>query len=86
MDPLEEKETMANVSKVILGVAIAAVSIASPALAQHASQSGPSISAHHGKHLRISSHRSGSRAFATAPRSLDGPAGPYSFEDITARP
>jgi hypothetical protein len=65
---------MANVSKVILGVAIAAVSIAPPAFAQYASQSSPSISAHHGKHLRISSHRSGSRAFASAPRSVDDPA------------
>ena len=69
MDPLEEKETMANVSKVILGVAIAAVSIASPALAQYASQSGPSISVHLGKHHRISSHQSGSRALV--PSSLD---------------
>jgi hypothetical protein len=65
---------MANVSKVILGVAIAVVSIASPALAQYASQSGPSISAHHSKHFRISSHRSGSRAFASVPRSVDDPA------------
>jgi hypothetical protein len=77
---------MANISKVILSVAIAAVSIASPALARYASQSGPSISAHHSKHLRITSHRSGSRTFASVRRSVDGPAGPYSFEDITARP
>lgn len=65
---------MANVSKVILGVAIAVVSIASPAFAQYASQSGPSISAHHSKHFRISSHRNGSRAFASVPRSVDDPA------------
>ena len=65
---------MANVAKVMLGVAIAAVSIASPALAQYASQGGPSISAYHSKHLRISSHRSGSRAFASVPRSIDDPA------------
>jgi hypothetical protein len=77
---------MATISKMILGAAIVAVSIASPALAQYASRSGPSISVHHSKHLRITSHQSGSRTFASARRSVDGPAGPYSFEDITARP
>jgi hypothetical protein len=59
---------MANVSKLIFGAAIAAVTIASPALALYASQSGPSISVHQGKHHRISSHQSGSRALV--PRSL----------------
>jgi len=61
---------MANVSKLILSAAVGAVSIASPALAQYASQSDPSISVHHSKHLRIiriSSHQSGSRAFASVP-------------------
>jgi hypothetical protein len=60
---------MANVSKLIFGAAIAAVTIVSPALAQYASQSGPPISVHQGKHHRISSHQSGSRAFV--PSSLD---------------
>jgi hypothetical protein len=59
---------MANVSKLIFGVAIAAATIASPALTQYASQSGPSISVHQGKHQRISSHQSGSRTLV--PRSL----------------
>lgn len=77
---------MATVSKVILGGVVVAASIASPALAQCASQSSPSISVHHSKHLRITSHQSGSRAFASARRSVDGLAGPYSFGDITARP
>jgi hypothetical protein len=43
---------MATVSKLMLGAVIAAVSIASPALAQYASQSDPSISAHHSKYLK----------------------------------
>jgi hypothetical protein len=47
----------ANVSKLIFGAAIAAASLASPALAQYASQSDRSISLHHSKHLSISSHR-----------------------------
>jgi hypothetical protein len=59
---------MANASKLIIAAAIAAVTIASPALA-NASQSGPSISVHQGKHHRISSHQSGSRALV--PSSLD---------------
>jgi hypothetical protein len=59
---------MTNVLKLMLGAAIAALSIASPALAQSASQSDPSISAHHSKHLKKSSHRNGSDAFASEPR------------------
>jgi hypothetical protein len=62
---------MANVSKLILGAAVSAVSIASPALAQYASQSDPSISVHHSKHLGINSHHSGSRAFASVPPVYD---------------
>jgi hypothetical protein len=69
---------MATVSKVILGAVIAAASIASPALAHYAPRSGPSTSVHHSTHLGITSHQSGSRAFASARRSIDGPAGPYS--------
>jgi hypothetical protein len=58
---------MANVSKLILGVAIAAVSIASPALAAHKS-----------KHGYVT--QSGVRAFASVP--IDDPAGrPYPAVD-----
>jgi hypothetical protein len=67
----QARKQMANVSKLILGAAVAAVSIGSPALAQYASQSDPSISVHHSKHLRISSHQSGSRAFASVPPVYD---------------
>ena len=59
---------MENASKLIIAAAIAAVTIASPALA-NPSQSGPSISVRQGKHHRISSHQSGSRALV--PSSLD---------------
>ena len=66
---------MANVSKVILGIAIAVVSIASPAFAQYASQSD---SAHHSKYLKKSSHRNGTDAFASEPRGgADLGANPY---------
>jgi hypothetical protein len=64
---------MANVSKVILGVAVAAVSIASPALAAHKSKP---ISAHHNGYVT----QSGVRAFASVP--IDDPAGrPYPAVD-----
>jgi hypothetical protein len=69
---------MTNVSKLMLGAAIAALGIASPALAQSASQSDPSISAHHSKYLKKSSHRNGSDAFASEPyRGADLGAKPY---------
>jgi hypothetical protein len=61
---------MANVSKVILGTAIAAVSIASPALAAH---KGKPISAHQNGYVTQSSQGSGVRAFASVPRSVDDP-------------
>jgi hypothetical protein len=71
---------MTNVSKLMLGAAIAAVSIASPALAQSASQSDPSISAHHSKYLKKSSHRNGTDAFASEPyRGADPGAKPYHY-------
>jgi len=70
---------MATVSKLILGAAIAAVSIASPALAQSASQSDPPISAHHSKYLKKSSQRNGSDAFASEPRGADPGAKPYHY-------
>jgi hypothetical protein len=53
---------MANVSKVILGAAIAAVSIASPALA---APKGKSTSAHQNGYVTQSSQGSGVRAFAS---------------------
>jgi hypothetical protein len=62
---------MANVSKVILGVVIAAVSIASPALAAH---KGKPTSAHQNGYVTQSSQGSGVRAFASVPRSADDPA------------
>jgi hypothetical protein len=62
---------MANVSKVMLGAAIAAVSIASPALAAH---NGKPISAHQNGYVTQSSQGSGARAFASVPRSVDDPA------------
>jgi hypothetical protein len=51
VSPLAEKEIMANVAKVILAAAIAAVSIASPALARS------HHSAHH--HFRIYNYSGG---------------------------
>jgi hypothetical protein len=68
---------MANISKVIAGAAIAAVSIASPALAAHKSK--PS-SAHQNGYVARSNQGSGVRAFASVPRSVDDPAGrPYVY-------
>jgi hypothetical protein len=67
---------MANISKVIAGAAIAAVSIASPALAAH---KGKPISAHQNGYLTQSSHRSGSRAFASVP--VDAAGRPYPAVD-----
>jgi hypothetical protein len=62
------KTIVANVSKVFLGAAIAAASIASPALAAH---KGRQISAHHNGYV---TQGSGVRAFASVPRSVDDPA------------
>ena len=62
---------MANVSKVILRAAIAAVSIASPALA---APKGKSTSAHQNGYVTQSNQGSGVRAFASVPRSADDPA------------
>ena len=57
-----------NVSMVVL--AIAAVSIASPALAAH---KGKPISAQQNGYVTQSSQGSGVRAFASVPRSVDDP-------------
>jgi opacity protein-like surface antigen len=62
---------MANVSKLMLAAAIAAVSIASPALAAH---KGKPISAHQNGYVAQSNQGSGARAFASVPRSVDDPA------------
>jgi hypothetical protein len=62
---------MANVSKLMLGAAIAAVSIASPALAAHKAKP---ISAHQNGYVVQSNQGSGARAFASVPRSVDDPA------------
>jgi hypothetical protein len=70
---------MTNISKLIFGTAIAAVSIAHPALAQHAFQNASSISVHHKKHLRMSSPQIDSRAVVAVPSSLDDPARPYVY-------
>jgi hypothetical protein len=70
----QEKNIMSTIFKVILGTAIAAVSIASPALAQYASEKGQLISVRHSGHVRTASHRSALRSFASIPRSVDGPA------------
>jgi hypothetical protein len=69
---------MATVSKLMLGAVIAAVSIASPAFAQYASQSDPSISVQHSKYVKKSSHRNGYDAFGTVPALLIGMS-PYSI-------
>jgi len=69
---------MANISKVIAGAAIAAVSIASPALAAH---KGKSISAHQNGYVARSNQGSGVRAFASVPQSWAGDAAgrPYVY-------
>jgi hypothetical protein len=60
---------VANVSMVVL--AIAAVGIASPALAAH---KGKPISAQQNGYVTQNSQGSGVRAFASVPRSVDDPA------------
>ena len=55
---------MANVSKVILAAAIAAASIASPALAAHKSKP---VSAHHNEYVTRSGQESGVYDFAPSP-------------------
>jgi hypothetical protein len=57
-----------KLSLFILGVFAAIVCIASPASAQFASQSDPSI--HHRKHVGISSHQSDPRALASPPTEI----------------
>lgn len=64
---------MSTIFKIILGTAIAAVSIASPALAQYTSQKGHLASVRHSGHVRTASHRSALGSFASLPRSADDP-------------
>jgi hypothetical protein len=70
----QEENIMSTIFKIILGTAIAAVSIASPALAQHGSEKGHLMSVRHSEHVRIATHRSALRSFASLPRSVDDPA------------
>jgi hypothetical protein len=65
---------MSTIFKIILGTAIAAVSIASPAFAQHTSAKGKLISARHSGHVRTANHRSEFRSFASIQRNVDDPA------------
>ena len=72
---------MTNVSKVIFGAAIAAASIATPALAAH---KGKPISAHQSRYIARSSQGSGVRAFASVPRFNNPDTGrPYQADDRT---
>jgi hypothetical protein len=77
---LTGKETiMANVSKVILAAVIAAVSIASPALAAHKSKP-----THQNGYVAQSRQGSGVRAFASVPRLTNPDTGrPYPAGDRT---
>jgi len=67
-------EAAGRCGKIILGTAIAAVSIASPALAQHASEKGHLMSVRHTGHVRAVTHLSALRSFASITRGLDDPA------------
>jgi len=70
----QEKTIVSTIFKVILGTAIAAVSIASPAFAQHASGKNQLISVRHGGHVKTARHHGGVRLFASAAQSVDDPA------------
>jgi hypothetical protein len=72
-DPAGEK-FMSTIFKIILGTAIAAASIASPALAQAASEKGQLVSARKSGHVRTANHRSALRSFASTTRGVDDPA------------
>jgi len=71
---------MEKMSKLIVGAAIAVVSIASPALAQRASRSDPSVSVRHRTHVRISSYQNGfsSSIVPSVPPAYD-PGRPYVY-------
>jgi hypothetical protein len=67
----QEGKFMSTIFKIILGTAIVAVSVASPALAQYASEKGHLSSVRHSGHVRTATHRSALRAFASIPRNVD---------------
>jgi hypothetical protein len=67
---------MANVSKLIFGAAIAAASIATPALAAH---KGKPISARQNGYVTRSSQGSGIYDFAPVPPVYDPGAKPYVY-------
>jgi hypothetical protein len=74
-----------RLSLFIPGVFAAIVSVVSPAFAQYASQSDRSISVHHRKHLRTSTHQSDSRALTSPPTEI--PRDPRSWVgDPAGRP
>jgi len=70
----QEENIMSTIFKIILGTAIAAVSIASPALAQHASEKDHLMSVRHTGHVRAVTHLSALRSFASITRGVDDPA------------
>ena len=70
----QEENIVSTIFKIILGTAIAAVSIASPALAQHASEKGHLMSVRHTGHVRAVTHRSALRSFASITRGVDDAA------------
>jgi hypothetical protein len=67
---------MANVSKLIFGAAIAAVSVATPALAAH---KGKQVSAHQNGYVAQSSQGGGAYNFVAAPSSVRDPSRPYVY-------
>ena len=67
---------MANVSKLIVGAAIAVASIATPAMAAH---KGKPISAHQNGYVTRGSQVRGVYNFVPAPRSVYDPARPYVY-------
>ena len=72
---------MANVLKAILGIAVAAVSITSPALAAHKSKLS---SAHQNGYVTQTGQRSGAGAFASVPLFNNPDTGrPYPAGDRT---
>jgi hypothetical protein len=70
----QENNIVSTIFRVILGTAIAAVSIASPAFAQYASGKTQLVSVRHGGQVRTAHHHSGVRLFASAASSVDDPA------------
>jgi hypothetical protein len=78
---LAEKDIMANISKLILGAAIAAASIATPALS---AQRGKPVSVYQNGYVTRSSQRSGIYNLAPLPPANDPGARPYHYDPINA--